>query len=81
MKIIKNRSKLQESAQIVVSLGKSSKLATNLTNSQLPRPKSDPFREKNNAPDKDLFPVTWLDTFGQVPGKEISPRYPVRSSW
>ena len=37
---------MQESAQIVVSLGKSSKFATNLTNSQLRRPKSDLVHEK-----------------------------------
>ena len=71
---------MQESGQIAVSLGKSLKFATNLTNSQLRIPKSDPFREKNNAPGKDFFPVTRLDTFGQVPSKEISPGYPVRSS-
>ena len=46
MKIINNRQKFQESAQIVVSLGKSSKFATNLTNSQLRRPKSDLVHEE-----------------------------------
>ena len=40
----------------------------------------DPFREETMLPVKKFFPVTWLDTFGQVPGKEISPDYPVRSS-
>ena len=40
MKIIKNRWKLQELAQTVVSLGKSLKFATNLTIFHLWRPKS-----------------------------------------
>ena len=46
MKIVNNWWKLQELAQTVVSLGKSSKFATNLTNSQLRRPKSDLVHEE-----------------------------------
>ena len=46
MKFVKNRLKLQELAQTVVSLGKSSKFATNLTNYQLQRPTSDLVHEK-----------------------------------
>ena len=46
MKIVKNRWKLQELAQTVVSLGESSKFAANLTDSQLRRSKSDLVHEE-----------------------------------
>ena len=59
----KKRYELQEIAQTVVSLGKSSKFATNLTNSQLRRPKSDLVHEKTMFRISRIRPNPGLERF------------------